>query len=422
MKVAIIGMPKTGTTALYESIKLELPLDTVTSFEPKNKSELSYVLTEKRDNALTKIMFTKLNDVDFRVEEFDKTVVIVRDPRDYLVSSLLYKFDDPKICKSNEKLKYLISLFKVKQERPDQISFTKLYSAFSDTEINWNLHLKLYKNLLKFIEKQNVFVLKYEDFAYDLLQPLNYYLGLTVKNKRKLEGWTAKIQRKGTSGDWKNWFTKDDLYLREVFLDVMSKLNYSDWDLSPKPVIEDKYCLGYINKLIEANTTDPTKSQEITPEYIENLYSAAKDNKVIPLTRLALLKLEGKSVEPDIFGALLMLKKAASMGSVRAQREIGKIILRDCPDNLKALGEGADYYFNLAAAQDDPESCYFLGEMYLKGEAVVQSNNIAFNLFLKGAELNSKSCMRLLADCFKHGIGTEKNEELKEKWLARRAG
>lgn len=116
-----------------------------------------------------------------------------------------------------------------------------------------------------------------------------------------------------------------------------------------------------------------------------------------------------------------MLKKAASMGSPRAQREIGKIILEKCTDNLKALGEGADYYFGLAVEQDDPESCFHLGEMYFSGKYIEHSNEKAFQLYLKGARLNSKSCMRRLAQCYSKGLGVEKNEEMGAKWLERRS-
>ena len=423
MKIAIIGMPKTGTTALYESIKLELPAGTATSFEPKNKAELDYLLSEKRDAVLTKIMFTRLNDIEFDVNNFDKTIVIVRDPRDYLVSSLLYKFDDPTVSKNKDKLSSLICLFEKKQANPSEVSFTELYRGFNGgvAKINWDTHLKLYVDLLKFIEKNDVFLLKYEDFATDSLDSLNEYLSLSVKNKRELEGWTAKIQRKGTSGDWKNWFTIEDLYLQEVFNNVMTSFGYTDWILTDNPIIEKKHSLEYIQKLIEANQSDPTKPQEITPQYIENLYSAAKDNKVIPLTRLALLKLEGKSIEYDLLGAFIMLQKAAAMGSVRAQREVGKIILSNCSDNLKGTGEGADYYFFQAEKQDDPESCYFLGEMNLKGEVIIKDYDLAFKYFLKGAELGSKSCMRRLAHCYEKGIGTDINESLKNEWLARKA-
>ncbi|MEP0072763.1 MAG: sulfotransferase domain-containing protein [Marinomonas sp.] len=420
MKVAIIGMPKTGTTALYESVKVELPLNTVTSFEPKSEAELTYLLNEKKDNALTKIMFTRLDDVGFDVKDFDRTIVIVRDPRDYLVSSLLYKFDDPNICKNKEKLAQLKSLFEQKQLDPTAISFTDLFSSFSSVEVNWDSHLKLYIKLIDFIKHNNVFVLKYEDFADDKLNSLSEYLGLNVKNKRELEGWTAKIQRKGTSGDWKNWFTKDDLYLKNVFSDVMVALGYTNWEVADSPVIEKKYSTDYINKLVTANASDPTKSQEITPEYIENLFSAAKDNKVIPLTRLALLKLEGKSVEYDLFGAFLMFKKAASMGSPRAQRELGKIILENCTDNLKALGEGADYYFGLAVEQDDPESCYHLGEMFMTNKFIKSDHDESFRLFLKGAKLGSKSCMRKVAHFYANGISVEVDLEQSEYWLAKR--
>jgi hypothetical protein len=422
MKIAIIGMPKTGTTALYESIKKVLPENTTTSFEPKTSQELNYVLNSQQESALTKIMFGRLADINFKCEPFDKVIVIVRDPRDYLISSLLYKFDNPNLAKNEHRYNEILDLFKRKQLDPKTISLTELYSAF-DKENQWDKHLSLYHELIEFINNNNnnnVNVLKYEDFADNQLHELSDYLGFSVQNERQLTGWTSKIQRKGVSGDWKNWFTGKDLYLKDVFFPVMDVLGYKDWSMIDGPVIEKEYSIDYITKLTVQNLSDPTKSQAITPEYIENLYSAAKDNKVIPIVRLALLKLEGKYLKSDLVGAMFLLKKASEMGSTRAQREFGKLILENCSDNMKALGLGAEYYFAQAVEDNDPESCYYLGDIFLKGNVVPTNDSKAFELFLRGSELGSKSCMRKLAMCYEKGIGTHIDTHLAKHWLDQR--
>ncbi|MPW28740.1 hypothetical protein F9L16_06945 [Agarivorans sp. B2Z047] len=419
MKVAIIGMPKTGTTALYESIKNCLPVGTTTSFEPKNSNELQYVTNSQQPDALTKIMFGRLREVNFQVNEFDKVIVIVRDPRDYLVSSLLYKFDSPNLAKNRAKYNAVLNLFERKQNDPKSISFSALFNSFGE-EHSWDKHLDLYYNLSAFIESNSIHLLRYEDFAVGNLTCLSNYLGLKVVNERELTGWTSKIKRKGVSGDWKNWFTSDDLYLKETFKPVMDKFGYSDWTLPEKPVIEKEYSLDYIRKLTEQNQVDPTKTQAVTKDYINNLYSAAKDNKVIPIVRLALLKLEGKYIDKDLLGALLLLIKASEMGSVRANRELGKLILETSPDNMKAIGLGAEYYFMKAVESNDPESCFFLGEMNLQGKDIDVNHDLAFKLFLKGAELGSKSCMRLLAHCYRNAIGVDRSESEANNWLDKR--
>lgn len=419
MKVAIIGLPKTGTTALYESIKAKLPRDADCSFEPKTLNEVEYLLNGNNENVLAKFMFGKVLELGFDGTGFDKVVVIVRDPRDYLVSSLLYRFDNPTISKDIQRYSELLKKFETKQKKPSSISFTSLSNEFGPE--NWDKHLELYYKLLGYIKNNDVHVLRYEDFCDNQLQELSEYLGVEITNKRELTGWTSKIQRKGKSGDWKNWFTDDDLILESVFGGLCAELGYDDWQLPKSQVIEKEYSIDYIKKLAAANEVDPTKSKAVTKEYIENLYSAARDNKQVAILKLGIMKLAGEELEQDILGAFMLLKKAAEMGSARGAREVGKIILERTKDNMAAIGLGADFYFEKAVELEDPESCYYLGQMFQVGSVVDKNDQKAFSLFLKGAELGSKSCMRKVAVCYRKGLGTKVSEENASFWEIKRA-
>lgn len=400
MKVAIIGLPKTGTTALYEAIKKGMPDDTLCVFEPKHSEEMEYLKEYAGGYVLTKVMFNKINQMSFEANDFDKIVLIVRDPRDYLVSSLLYRFDDIDINKNKEKYDKLYSLFERKEKEPKSISLISLFDAFSPkSKHNWQVHIDLYERVINYIQdNEKIFLLKYEDFVVSELNELSLYLGFDVKNDIELTGWTAKISRKKQSGDWKNWFTEADLTLKEKFGDVMDKLGYRDgWDINSDAVIEPKHCTQYIQKLVNARKSDPSRAhKEITADYIKNLTSAAKDGKNIAMTRLALLKLEGNDIEKDPMGAITLLEKASDLGNVRAMREMGKIISSGEYKGKYDFSKTAQSYFSNAVERDDPESCYHLARIYLTGNEVNKNENAAEKLLTKGANLGSKSCKKAL--------------------------
>ena len=86
-KIAIIGLAKSGTSALYSSIKQALPEPRRLVFEPQTPLELNYLTNQNKENALTKIMFTSLGACKFNPEKFSDNIFIVRDPRDTLAES-----------------------------------------------------------------------------------------------------------------------------------------------------------------------------------------------------------------------------------------------------------------------------------------------------------------------------------------------
>jgi len=82
MRIVIIGIAKTGTTALFYKIHNNMEFLTPV-FEHKSN----------KDNVLVKLLINKnnpsVNDFNEFIN-FDKTVFIIRDIRDVIISSLLY--------------------------------------------------------------------------------------------------------------------------------------------------------------------------------------------------------------------------------------------------------------------------------------------------------------------------------------------
>ena len=86
------------------------------------------------------------------------------------------------------------------------------------------------------------------------LKALNDYLGFKVQDDAEVPSSSgkAKVIRKKASGDWRHWFTEEDVALfKPAFAPYMAIIGYDpdDWTLSPQPVIEPEYASVYMQNL-----------------------------------------------------------------------------------------------------------------------------------------------------------------------------
>src|SRR5258708_35181889 len=88
MKTLIVGIARSGTSALYFKLKQALPETTCCLYEPPcfDPSDPG-----GSPNVLAKIVIGPPGEFDYTsFREFDKKIMIVRDPRDNVVSGVLY--------------------------------------------------------------------------------------------------------------------------------------------------------------------------------------------------------------------------------------------------------------------------------------------------------------------------------------------
>ena len=97
-----------------------------------------------------------------------------------------------------------------------------------------------------------------------------------------------------------------------------------------------------------------------------------------------------------------LVLRAAQLGSVNAQREIGVMYATGDWSGPKDLAEAASWY-RLAAEKGNAESQYDLGFMLLLGEG--QPKNIEEGLMWlqRAGEQGEYSALRLLVDCYENG-------------------
>lgn len=86
-KIVVMGLGRTGTTALFFTLKQAMAADTYCLFEPR-----SFVAPPGHTpHVLAKVLIGHNRDVDISgFQDFDKKLFLIRDPRDTLVSRVLY--------------------------------------------------------------------------------------------------------------------------------------------------------------------------------------------------------------------------------------------------------------------------------------------------------------------------------------------
>ena len=123
----------------------------------------------------------------------------------------------------------------------------------------------------------------------------------------------------------------------------------------------------------------------------------------------------GKGVPVDIDKAVQLLREAGALGQARAMDMLGFHYEKEKQFDV------ARKYFEDAAAAGYPLSYSNLGVLYMKGEGVASSPEVASNLFKQGAEKGDPTGMFFYASCLEGGIGVTKDTKTAQEWYRRSA-
>ena len=105
------------------------------------------------------------------------------------------------------------------------------------------------------------FIFNYEDMIDKKFDALHEYLGFEIKDDAEIPKTTkkSKVSRRKAYGDWRNWFTEEDVvFYKPVYLPYMELIGYDckDWTLCSEPVIDTQYSSKYIKGLVRKNRLD----------------------------------------------------------------------------------------------------------------------------------------------------------------------
>lgn len=249
MKLAIVSLSRSGSTLMYYDLVSVLPSNCLSFFEP------TFDFTEQMCNAqhgLVKLIIDRM-DSTVRTALADSTIrkiLLTRDPRDRLISSLLFSLHG----NSEEKLMKQISILEEKVNNPTSISFLALAREILGLDSMDPIFDYIYTSTSNMEEaistSNNSIQVRYEDYIVAPEQCLFSRLSLDYDHnaKENIPSRHNYGRRRGSRGDWQDWFTPEDVELLKPLLqDFIKTHGYeSSWILSPNPTISRDHTIKFI--------------------------------------------------------------------------------------------------------------------------------------------------------------------------------
>jgi hypothetical protein len=262
MKILILGTGKTGTTAMVYKVAGGLPNCHAFSGGRPGKYIGDY------ENAVYKHTYEERKGKSFdlfrdhlKAEHYDRKIWMARDPRDAAVSRMLYRWHKGLAGKKEQYQAHLDLVLK-KEKDPRSIPFSEIcrYTGHDGwprtTEQVVAEEQHRYDQMLKFVKilENDWFFFTFENMVDNNEKDLNDYLGFEIQSDAEVPSSSgkAKVIRKKASGDWRHWFTEEDIALfKPAFTPYMEFIGYDvdDWALNPRPVIEPEYSSIYMQRL-----------------------------------------------------------------------------------------------------------------------------------------------------------------------------
>jgi hypothetical protein len=344
LRILILGDAKSGTTGLYNSIKGALRAsgeDWVFLFEPTAPEPFDALARYGSDlPLLTKVIVNKERACRLRHGDFSHRILVVRDPRDVVVSRLLFR---PLVRGSvrntpEATLEQFLAALRTKERDPSSWSVHGLHELANDlgiTPAHWNGYVANLRHMMALDDRFDFHKQRYESFVDGDLTALSAYLGRDIVGSEAGRGsWLSHITRSKGYGDWRSWFREDDVdFFRPMFSRFMERYGYDDdWKLAPEPQIDPSTSSGHIEaKLVERRaqveqrySDDWSLDGVHEPEQVDALVSMATDGDAIAAHRVAALLREGRVGEADPAAALHWAERSAMLGSAEGMRLLAR--------------------------------------------------------------------------------------------------
>lgn len=258
-KILIAGMAKTGTTGLFFKISNSIAAYAQIASETKFLFEPTTYRGAENERVVAKIIIQKTTNRPVTIEDFtrfNKKILLIRDPRDQLISSLLYSAQGRGFKSTMGNIDSFLGLLEQKEQNPASVSILDLAAELmraKDTSLKaWQGSLAGSVNyFLDFQRGQtDFFWYKYEDFVENSTRGLEDFLGFSLAGAATVEKALKHVVRTKKSGDWQNWFTEKDIaFFKPVYQEFMQTFGYEDsWLLPDKQVILPDHASEYVRK------------------------------------------------------------------------------------------------------------------------------------------------------------------------------
>ncbi|WP_291321550.1 hypothetical protein [Desulfonatronospira sp.] len=258
MKILIAGLPKSGTTGLLYLLFNSFGKRPRIVFEADECP--ADLVNEKRD-VLAKVLIRPQLTVD-SFNCFDYKITIIRDPRDRLISALLYSQYHSDLLDQDDYVNKVRQCLEEKEAHPAKISYLEILrrlSEFSGKKIEIKKQKKQINNSMRLLHQylsgmNGSLVYKYEDFVAENYSPLQKFLGINITGKARVPDRLKRVARSKSSDSWRVWFTQEDVQVLKPAITPWLKefgYDYQDWRLSDDSEIDPEHCSRYFMGLVE---------------------------------------------------------------------------------------------------------------------------------------------------------------------------
>ncbi|HEU4986854.1 MAG TPA: hypothetical protein VFT89_07295 [Rhizobiaceae bacterium] len=262
MKILILGAGKSGTSALHYCLKTSAEKHFGGSFggkfEAKSDEEVRDGISEQCVFKILLERFSTFADRDGTLARFDKRVLIIRDPRDALISRLMWQIATRIESATNiMAVDELNDALVAKEVAPDCVSVYDLYRLAGQMmrgdigEATYPFEGRRLAYLpYEFSRSDDLFLLRYEDFVDHNVADLQAYLGFPLTFDFEIPGKAARVFRTGTYGNWRNWFTVEDYrFFVDPEREKLLALGYEDERPEGPKSISPAEISGYLKRV-----------------------------------------------------------------------------------------------------------------------------------------------------------------------------
>ncbi len=332
MSILILGAGKSGTTGLYNSIKAAVADtgDWYFLFEPTKPEPFRALQRFAPERPiLTKVMIHRAAACELDKVDFAHRILVIRDPRDIVVSRLLFRpLIRSAVRKSSpQNLEKFLDALREKEADPSSWSLHGLHELADELNLGSSGFRSLVRTLDDLTEtdrNRSYFTSRYEAFVDGDLDELSDYVGVRVVNRAAAEdSWLAHITRSKGYGDWRHWFREDDIdYFRPLFGAYMDHFAYTDWELAPEPAVDPDSSSDYIKRKlaerapqVQARYGAKWSVESVKDDReVRSMLEMAEDGDPVSAQRLALLLRAGHRVELDPVAAQRWARHGAIQG------------------------------------------------------------------------------------------------------------
>jgi hypothetical protein len=239
----VIGLSKSGTTIIASVIqnsiaqaRLMIEPRTVAVIEKIGRLRVPWVVKLLYDHWLDRPSLLDgivRGETGFRP---DRIVAIVRDPRDRMVSALMYRAYECVLLGAGEaQVEAWIEVLRDKEAHPAKHSLFDLFGHFArifHVADSADSFFTSFADYAAWIARYGgrMHVVRYEDFVAGDTAALSAYLGLRLAEGRDIDASLRRLGRTKGSGGWRTILLPQDVaYLRERYGAALEDHGYGDW-------------------------------------------------------------------------------------------------------------------------------------------------------------------------------------------------